>query len=116
MMRLNRIIYFVLGISISLTSCQKSETSKPNTLFQKIDSSQSGLTFRNDLLFDESFNIFTYRNYYNGGGVALGDVNNDGLLDIYLSSNMGENKLYINEGDFKFKDVTAESEVRGTRA
>ncbi|MFT4856911.1 MAG: hypothetical protein ACI9ZX_000550 [Algoriphagus sp.] len=113
---LNRIIYFVLGISISFTSCQKSETSKPNTLFQKIDSSQSGLTFRNDLLFDEKFNIFTYRNYYNGGGVALGDVNNDGLLDIYLSSNMGENKLYINEGDFKFKDVTAESGVRGTRA
>ena len=115
-MRLNRIIYFVIGVSISFTSCQKSETSKPNTLFQKIDSSQSGLTFRNDLLFDEKFNIFTYRNYYNGGGVALGDVNNDGLLDIYLSSNMGENKLYINEGDFKFKDVTAESGVRGTRA
>jgi len=115
-MRLNRIIYFVIGVSISFTSCQKSETSKPNTLFQKIDSSQSGLTFRNNLLFDEKFNIFTYRNYYNGGGVALGDVNNDGLLDIYLSSNMGENKLYINEGDFKFKDVTAESGVRGTRA
>ena len=115
-MRLNRIIYFVIGVSISFTSCQKSETSKPNTLFQKIDSSQSGLTFRNDLLFDEKFNIFTYRNYYNGGGVALGDVNNDGLLDIYLSSNMGENKLYINEGDFKFKDVTAESGARGTRA
>lgn len=116
MMRLNRIVYFVLGVSISLNSCQKSETSKQNTLFQKIDSSQSGLTFRNDLLFDEKFNIFTYRNYYNGGGVALGDVNNDGLLDIYLSSNMGQNKLYINEGDFKFKDVTAESGVGGTRA
>ena len=98
-------------------ACQKKESTVPQeTLFQKVSSDSSGVSFRNDLQFDEQFNIFTYRNFYNGGGVALGDVNNDGLLDIYFTSNMGENKLYLNQGDFKFKDVTQEAGVAGTRA
>lgn len=96
-------------------SCEKKQENK-NTLFESIPSSSSGVAFSNDLVFDEAFNIFTYRNFYNGGGVALGDVNNDGLLDIYFTSNQGENKLYLNEGDFKFKDVTAEAGVAGKRA
>ncbi|MDX5479474.1 MAG: VCBS repeat-containing protein, partial [Cyclobacteriaceae bacterium] len=97
-------------------SCKSEDKSPKDTLFEQIGSSYSGVTFRNDLEFDEKFNIFTYRNYYNGGGVALGDVNNDGLLDMYLTANMGENKLYLNEGNFKFRDVTTEAGVAGTRA
>lgn len=106
---------FLLGLLL-LPSCKEKEAQNKDTLFQIVSSAESGVTFRNDLQFDESFNIFTYRNYYNGGGVALGDVNNDGLLDIYLTANLGENKLYINEGDFKFRDVTEEAGVAGTRA
>ncbi|MBB6325989.1 hypothetical protein FHS59_001617 [Algoriphagus iocasae] len=98
-----------------LFSCQEEKPETP-TLFEEISPSVSGVDFRNDLSFDESFNIFTYRNYYNGGGVALGDVNNDGLLDIYLTSNLGENKLYLNKGDFKFEDVTSKAGVAGSRA
>ncbi|WP_373520034.1 VCBS repeat-containing protein [Aquiflexum sp.] len=115
-MKLNiRLLIILLG-TVLLISCQQKEAPKKETLFQIVPSSESGVTFRNDLQFDESFNIFTYRNYYNGGGVALGDVNNDGLLDIYLTANLGQNKLYINEGDFKFRDVTEEAGVAGTRA
>lgn len=115
MKKLNRVFVF-LAAGIGLFSCKSEEGSPKDSLFEQVTSSYSGVTFRNDLQFDEKFNIFTYRNYYNGGGVALGDVNNDGLLDMYLTANMGENKLYLNEGDFKFKDITAEAGVAGTRA
>ncbi|WP_194776457.1 VCBS repeat-containing protein [Pararhodonellum marinum] len=109
--------YSWLGLLVGLwAGCHTKESPPQDTLFEKIGSQSSGITFSNDLTFTDAFNIFTYRNYYNGGGVALGDVNNDGLLDIYFTSNMGENKLYLNEGDFKFKDVTEEAGVAGTRA
>ncbi|WP_432327150.1 FG-GAP repeat domain-containing protein [Mucilaginibacter sp. P25] len=59
--------------------------------------------------------MFTFRNYYNGGGVAIGDVNNDGLNDVYLTSNMGGNQLYINKGNWKFENITDKAGVRGTK-
>ncbi|WP_339751216.1 VCBS repeat-containing protein [Algoriphagus aquimarinus] len=104
--------FFILVLAFS---CSEKKAETP-TLFQSIDPASSGISFRNDLPFDEEFNIFTYRNFYNGGGVALGDVNNDGLLDIYLTANLGPNKLYLNKGDFKFEDVTDLSGTAGTRA
>ena len=105
--------YFLLaGL---LASCAKQEQKTP-TLFQEISPETSGVGFRNDLGFDEEFNIFTYRNYYNGGGVALGDINNDGLVDIYLSANQGPNRLYLNKGNLQFEDITDKAGVAGTRA
>ncbi|SFT68273.1 Repeat domain-containing protein [Algoriphagus locisalis] len=106
------LVFFILTISLS---CAEKKEEAP-TLFQSIDPASSGISFRNDLPFDEEFNIFTYRNFYNGGGVALGDVNNDGLLDIYFTANLGPNKLYLNKGDFKFEDVTDISGTGGSRA
>ncbi|WP_026953238.1 VCBS repeat-containing protein [Algoriphagus mannitolivorans] len=110
-----RKIYAFLLLSGLLASCSKSQQETP-TLFQEISPEKSGVGFRNDLGFDEEFNIFTYRNYYNGGGVALGDVNNDGLVDIYLSANQGPNKLYLNKGNLQFEDITDKAGVAGTRA
>ncbi|MCS5491519.1 VCBS repeat-containing protein [Algoriphagus limi] len=105
-----------IGLWILLIfSCTKVERNEP-TLFQELDPSQSGIDFRNDLSFDEDFNIFTYRNYYNGGGVALGDVNQDGLLDIYFTANLSSNKLYLNKGNLQFEDVTEKAGVAGNRA
>ncbi|MFC4871707.1 VCBS repeat-containing protein [Negadavirga shengliensis] len=104
---------YYIGLTV-LVSCGTKE--EEATLFERIGANHSGIDFRNDLTFDKDFNIFTYRNFYNGGGVALGDINNDGLLDIYLTSNMGENKLYLNEGDFRFKDITSEAGVGGERS
>jgi len=71
----------------------------------------TGIKFENNLSFSEALNPYTYRNFYNGGGVAIGDINNDGLDDIYLTGNMVENKLYINKGDFNFEDITLNAGV-----
>lgn len=91
------------------------DTGDRTSLFQQLPSSRTGLRFRNDLSFSQEFNIFTYRNFYNGGGVGIGDINNDGLPDVYFTSNLGENKLYLNKGSFVFEDITLPSGVKGSR-
>ncbi|MFN3841503.1 MAG: FG-GAP repeat domain-containing protein, partial [Cyclobacteriaceae bacterium] len=89
---------------------------KNPTLFELMSSAETGITFRNDLPFTSEFNIFTYRNFYNGGGVAIGDINNDGLPDIYFTNNLGDNALYLNKGNFRFEDITAKAGVAGKQA
>jgi hypothetical protein len=85
-----------------------------NTLFIKTDAADTGIHFVNAINPNDSFNILDYIYYYNGGGVAAGDFNNDGLQDIYFTSNQGSNKLYINKGDFQFEDITQTAGVAGT--
>ena len=93
-------------------SCQ----SKDDFLFELKPSSETNIEFENNLIFDQDFNVYTYRNFYNGGGVSIGDINNDGLADIYFTSNQSKNILYLNKGDFKFQDITDISGVGGNRA
>jgi enediyne biosynthesis protein E4 len=104
----------ILTISILvilIASCSKKEEAPKNTLFSKIPSSESGITFVNNVKNEKDFNILTYRNFYNGGGVGIGDINNDGLSDVYMTANVGENKLYLNKGNLKFEDITAKAGV-----
>ncbi|MEO6526933.1 MAG: VCBS repeat-containing protein, partial [Gemmatimonadaceae bacterium] len=87
---------------------------EPPTLYERLPSSVTGISFENRLPEDSAFNILNYLFYYNGGGVAVGDVNHDGLPDLYFTSNLGSNRLYLNRGDYHFEDVTAKAGVAGT--
>src|SRR5262249_8566352 len=75
-------------------------------LFELLDAARTGITFVNRLPEDTAFNILNYLYYYNGGGVAVGDINNDGLPDIYFTLNRGANHLYLNKGNYQFEDIT----------
>ncbi|PWT74835.1 MAG: RNA-binding protein [Bacteroidetes bacterium] len=78
-------------------------------LFQLLPSGETNITFRNNINENENLNVLAYEYFYNGGGVAVGDINNDGLLDLFFTANMKPNKLYLNLGNMKFKDITAEA-------
>lgn len=95
------------------SSCEVESESSRKTLFKKVSSEHSNIHFENVLHEDEDFNIIEYLYFYNGGGVAIGDINNDGLPDIYFSSNQQSNKLYLNKGDLVFEDVTAQAGAGG---
>src|SRR5688572_5412468 len=82
-------------------------------LFTRLPSSFTGVRFENRLADTRELNVFTYRNYYNGGGVALGDLNGDALPDLLLTSNLGGPRLYLNRGEFRFRDVTTEAGIAG---
>ncbi len=81
--------------------------------FTLLPSASTGVTFRNDITEDPTMFMYLYENLYVGGGVSIGDINNDGLPDIYFSSTRGYNKLYLNMGNFKFQDITTTAGVNG---
>lgn len=93
---------------LALNAC--SEKTPKNGLFELVD--DSGIDFENKAIDQKDFNIFKYRNFYNGGGVAIGDINNDGLPDVFFTANMGSNKLYLNKGNFKFEDISVQAGFR----
>ena len=94
-------------------SCQPEHEVKKdvNFLFTEIEQQHSEVDFINQISNSKDFNIFSYRNYYNGGGVGIGDINNDGLSDVFFTSNLGANKLYLNKGDFKFEDISSNAGI-----
>jgi hypothetical protein len=102
----------VVSAALLLCGCSRREKTEP-TLFELVPSKQSGIEFVNNVRDTEQFNIIDYLYFYNGGGVAIGDINNDGLADIYFSSNQQPNKLYLNKGNFTFEDITEKAGVEG---
>jgi len=88
-------------------SCTKSELKR----FRKLKASETGVQFKNELIPNTQLNILTYLYYYNGAGVAVADFNNDRLPDLYFTSNQGFDKLYLNQGKLKFKDVTTDANI-----
>lgn len=103
----------LLAISIPLFWWGCKSEKKADTLFTQRSADETGVTFSNQLPEDKDFNIIQYLYYYNGGGVSIGDINNDGLPDLYFSSNRGDNKLYLNKGNFHFEDITGKAGVAG---
>ncbi|MFC4231759.1 VCBS repeat-containing protein [Parasediminibacterium paludis] len=97
----------LIACAVSFVSCHPKK--EKETLFQLMDNDSTGIHFENTVIDNKDENSFQFRNFYNGGGVALGDINNDGLPDVVLTSNLGNNKIYLNKGNFKFDDITATS-------
>ena len=117
-----RLLNVLMAVCLAvLCSCQVHEkdhvaSSQNETLFRLVSPSSSHVDFINRVEDGETFNILTYRNFYNGGGVAIGDINNDGMSDIFFTSNMEENKLYLNKGNFEFEDISEKAGIGGKRA
>ncbi len=101
-------IIFLL-LMVAIIGCKTSPVERP--LFEVLSYKRTGLDFTNKLTPDSGFNVFKYMYFYNGAGVGAGDFNNDGLIDLFFSSNQGQNKLYLNTGDLRFKDVTKQARI-----
>ena len=115
-------ITFILTIAILFifSSCQKSKSpipakgknGKATPMFKKLTSKESGIDFINQINEDETYNHILLDAVFNGGGVAVIDINNDGLQDLYFAGNMVEDKLYLNKGNMKFEDITQKSGIK----
>lgn len=103
-------LLFLLSLIITLSSCSESEDS---SLFSRLTSSKTGISFSNEIKEDAQNNLINYLYFYNGAGIAAGDINNDGLIDLYFGSNQNINRLYLNKGNLEFSDITQSSNVGG---
>jgi hypothetical protein len=111
-------LYLSIICLIAVAGCKSSNKDQTNQisdnpLFRLLDPSHTNVAFSNIIKEDFENNILNYQAFYNGGGVAVGDINNDGLEDLYFSGNMSENKLYFNRGNMQFVDVTEMAGVTG---
>lgn len=114
-----RLIQLIIGIGLSflLTNCTTKNTQADEKseqgVFELMDSSKTGVMFRNDIVEYDSFNYFYYDEFYEGAGTGIIDVNNDGLQDLFFVSNQGPEKLYLNKGNFQFEDISAKAGIEG---
>ena len=108
-MNSKRLLYWLCAV-IVFSACK---TKTADTLFTSLPATQTGIHFENKIADTDTLNILDYLYYYNGGGVAIADMNNDGLPDIYFTSNQGSNKLYLNKGNLQFEDITEKAGVQG---
>lgn len=96
---------------LTFNNCKERQSEK---LFQELSAKETGITFENIVVQNGENNVLNYSYYFNGGGVAVGDINNDGLPDVYFSGNQVSNKLYLNRGGFEFEDITEHAGVAAT--
>src|SRR4051812_35581743 len=100
------ILLTALSLLFLLHGCNSREVANDPKLFTLLPADSTGIHFINSIIEDENVNPLQYENSYNGGGVAIGDVNNDGLDDVFFTSNTDGNRLYLNRGHLKFEDIT----------
>ena len=102
-----RLVIVAFVLTVFMFSCKNTKQETP--LFQLMEN--TGIKFQNNVEDGKIENSFLFRNFYNGAGVAIGDINNDGLADVFLTSNAGNNKLYLNKGNFKFDDISTKAGI-----
>lgn len=110
-MKQTAIYSFLFGSLLLTLSCSK----PPTAGFRLLDPSESGIGFNNTIKENDSINVLNYMNIYTGAGVAVGDINNDGLTDVYFSGNMVSGRLYLNKGGMKFEDISETSGIVNSR-
>ena len=103
------ILFYIVSVCIEVNA------QSVTPLFSRLGSKRTGIDFTNEIKENDALNVLAYEYFYNGGGVATGDINNDGLPDIFFTANMKPNKLYLNKGDFQFKDITRSSKTSGRK-
>jgi len=112
-----RFIFLFICVLLLASSCSIDEKSSMgfngSSFFELMPDGQTNILFENTLENRRDLNIFKYRNFYNGGGVAIGDINNDGQPDVFFTANMGPNHLYLNQGEFSFKDISLDAGIEG---
>ena len=119
-------ISLFISISLIISSCGSGNdsenlndqdstvsTNQASMEFIQLSSDETGIDFTNSISETQEFNYYSYEYAYNGGGVALGDINNDGLIDIYFTGNQVSDRLYLNKGDMKFEDITSSAITSG---
>lgn len=99
----NRLLFLILLLVFTLAA------NAQDTRFNVLPAERTGLKFVNSIVETEALNVLSYEYFFNGGGTAVGDINNDGLPDLFFTANMGDNKLFLNQGNRKFKDITQQA-------
>jgi len=99
---MRKYLLFVFTVLLLYFSCQPK---KSDTLFDRLNSDRTGITFNNEITENDSMNILDYEYVYNGGGVAIADFNQDGNQDVFFTGNMVTNQLYLNQGDLSMRMV-----------
>ncbi|MEP1486820.1 MAG: VCBS repeat-containing protein [Algibacter sp.] len=110
----NRLQIFIVLFCVLIISCTKTKENYKTT-FSEIASTDSGVLFNNTITENDSLNYFKFPYIFMGGGVAIGDINNDGLSDVFLIGNMVDNKLYLNKGNMQFEDISLSSNLKGNQ-
>ncbi|MBU2912634.1 CRTAC1 family protein [Reichenbachiella agariperforans] len=110
---MRKLVLIILPLVGLLMGCESPDNAPSEMIFQKLDASQTGVHFNNLIQENDTLNYYTYPYLYMGGGVATGDLNNDGLIDLFFTGNMTQNKLYLNRGDFRFEDITTDAGLSG---
>lgn len=112
-MKSRRHLLQIIILAVTLISCNEDpkDVISPSQLFTSISATASGVTFNNEIVETKELNYYKYVYLYNGGGVGITDINNDGLQDLYFTSTTGTDKLYLNEGNFKFKDISTSAGI-----
>tara|TARA_R110001583_G_scaffold335_2_gene3027 strand:- start:9692 stop:12982 length:3291 start_codon:yes stop_codon:yes gene_type:complete len=96
-------------------SCQNKNKNNSTSIFKKLEATSTNITFSNNIVENDSLNYFNYTSIYSGAGVSVGDINNDGLVDLFFTGNQSENKLYLNKGNIQFEDITKKAGIAGDK-